>query len=183
MDIDFSSGKAILTSDNEEAVNRTNNELTTTNVSETHTPDYDLWKLIWELKGKLPVRIEAKWVKSHQDKCKQGKKIFGPFPREVELNIEMDAEASKARSNRSLLKFKHCTTLHTKMGLYDKQGKMIFDFWRHIYNKVNGKLLSQYILRKYNWNSLEQDIVDWSSIEKTMKTYTEHKKTKVIQLL
>lgn len=47
----------------------------------------------------LPITVKAEWIKGHQDENKKGRKIHGPFPRLVEINIEMDRRANKARKN------------------------------------------------------------------------------------
>ena len=52
--IDQSNGKVILTTDNQEAVDRTNKECIPMNISETRCKEYDLWKLVWDIKNLLP---------------------------------------------------------------------------------------------------------------------------------
>ena len=43
----------------------------------------------------LPIAVEMRWVKGHQDMDKWGGKTFGPFKRDVMMNILVDGLATK----------------------------------------------------------------------------------------
>ena len=176
-------GKIIVTSDNKEVIDRLENESQPLNTTETWKPDYDLWKLMNEIKGKIPVKVKTKWVKGHQDSLPNGDKIHGPFPREVELNILMDKYAGMASDNSSLITPVRRTYKHTVIGMYDKNNEMITDLRKFLYTSVNGSKLQEYINKKYNWCEIEQSLINWEGLAQAMKKYSEYKKSKVIQLM
>ena len=89
-------GKITVTPDNKEVIDRLENNTQPLNTAETWKPKYNLWKIMIELKEKIPVDVHANWVKGHQDTLPSGEKMYGPFPREVELNILMDKYAGLA---------------------------------------------------------------------------------------
>ena len=41
----------------------------------------------------------------------------------------------------------------------------------------------EYIQHKYNWNQIEQSLIHWKGIEAAFRTYSEFRKTKIIQLM
>ena len=85
-----------LSADNEQAIKMGQDWKTPINISETTQHEYDLWKLMWNLAQESNIKIEYQWVRGHQDTLKTGERIFGPFPRLVQLNIEMDDRAKDA---------------------------------------------------------------------------------------
>ena len=52
-----------------------------------------------------------------------------------------------------------------------------------MYKEVNGEKMSKYITTKYNWCKVEQTLINWNAIGDAMNTYSEYKKTKIIQLM
>ena len=145
---DFSLGKVIIATDNEEEVERTNNECIPTNVSETWCPDYDLWKQIWDIKNEIPIQISANWVKGHQNVLEDGRKIYGPYPQIVDANIEREKLANKFRDSPSMIYYQQQTTKHTVLSIMDDKGIMINDISKFLYNLVNGNQMKQYINKK-----------------------------------
>ena len=69
----------------------------------------------WEIKQAIPATVHAKWVKGHQDELKDGRKIVGPFPRMVDINIEMDKSANKAREDTTINEYTRRTYIHKGM--------------------------------------------------------------------
>ena len=61
--------------------------------------------------------------------------------------------------------------------MFDSNGIMITG------EKVNGEQLKQYIQWKYNWSKIEQSLIDWDSLQKALKKYTEFRKLKMTQLM
>ena len=104
-------------------------------------------KLIWGLQHVVPFQIIHKWVKGHQNKLKSGKKIFGPFKKELQLNIEMDCLAGTG-CNLPIPKCEVYT--HTKIAVFDDEGILISNMETHLYNSINGKVLHTYISKKYD---------------------------------
>ena len=128
----------ILTTDNKEVVERINEECIPTNVSETWSKEYDLWKLLWEIKVLLPISIQGKWIKGHQDELDNGQKIHGPFDRATELNIKADKIATKMKNNTAIQEYTRNTSKHTGIGIY-QDGKLITNLETYFYETINGK--------------------------------------------
>ena len=167
-------------SDNKEAIGKCNEEAEDLNVSDHRRPEYDIEKLVWEIKHLLPIRIAYIWVKGHQNETKTGNPIYGPFRREVCLNIEMDRLAN---IGCSLPRVKRPMFSATKMTFYTEDDLMITDFEKYLYEKINGEFLLQYVSEKYD---IERDIlntVDWRALGTTLKSYTTFRQRKVIQMM
>ena len=49
-----------------------------------------------ELIKKLPIKIEIKWVRGHQNENKHGEIIHGPFIQEIQMNILVDELANRS---------------------------------------------------------------------------------------
>ena len=88
-----------ITADNKQAIQMGNEWNTPLNISETNTHEYDLWTLLYQLKTAAPLNLSYKWIKGHQDQLKTGEKIYGPFTRPVQLNIQMDNLAKELLNN------------------------------------------------------------------------------------
>lgn len=43
--------------------------------------------------------------------------------------------------------------------------------------------MEEYLQQKYNWNTLEQELIAWKEVAQALKQYTEFKKSKIIQLM
>ena len=166
--------------DNIETINRATEQKQRMNISEFWVPEYDPEKLLWDIQKLLPTKINFKWVKSHQDENKEGKKIKGPFKREVQLNSEMDALAARGVK---LPPTKRTIYTHTVAGFYDTDDRLATDVSKYLYNKINGPTLMEYIGKKFNWE--EEDIrkVDWDALGRVMKSYSQHQQNKSIQLM
>ena len=176
-------GCITVTTDNKEVVERINNEAKPFNLKETQVPDYDLWVLMWEFKKIIPTHVKGKWIRGHQDTTKDGQMIYGPFPREVEVNIKMDELANEARTDQSLVQIKRRTYKGTVLGMYDERGTMITNLRDFLYNNINGTQMKTYIQNKFNWDDLEQSMIAWDELSKSLAKYTEFKKSKIVQMM
>ena len=89
-------GKVVIYIDNKKAVViRGAKEHELINISNYAVPEQDLWMLTMELINTLPIDIELRWIKAHQDTNKYGRTINGPFNKEVSLNILADKLVDK----------------------------------------------------------------------------------------
>ena len=81
--------------DNKEVIKRCNNPPEITNANQTMVPEYNLWRLTWELVPDIRASLNFKWQPGHQDELKPGEKIHGPFQRSTQINIENDRDDEK----------------------------------------------------------------------------------------
>ena len=176
----FETRSITIFSDNKEAIKKCNEETQRLNVSQHLRPEYDLEKIIWDIQTILPIAIHHKWVKGHQNEMKDGTQIYGPFPRDVQLNIEMDELAN--RGNNLPLQQRQSFS-HTKISIYDDDGVMITDFSKFLYKKINGKSLQQYIEEKYGLEPEVVQLIDWYTIGEVLKTYTPFRQKKTVQMI
>ena len=112
------------------------------------------------------------WVKGHQDTTKIGK-IFGPFSREVQLNIEMDTVTS---AGCRIPAWQRPIYLHTKMGIYDANGVIASDIDTLMYEHINGKI------QKYGWEADTMTMIMWNALGDALRLYSKCKQ-KVVHLL
>ena len=56
-------------------------------VSKTRQLDYDLCELLQQMCKESNLYIEYKWIKGHQDVGKDGQRLFGLFPRAVQMKL------------------------------------------------------------------------------------------------
>ena len=117
-------------SDNKEAIKRSTDRPELLNVSEHMKSEYDVMMLIWDIQDLLPHKIIHRWVKGHQDMTKSGVQLYGPFIREVKLNIEMDQVANEGCK---LDLWQRPIFSHTKMGFYDNRGAMITNIDTYVF--------------------------------------------------
>ena len=135
-----------ITADNDQAIKMGNEWNTPLNISETNTQDYDLWTLLWQLRQASTVNITYKWIKGHQDQLKTGGKIFGPFSREVQLNIQMDALAKIASDQSSKSPVLRPTNSTTAMGLYTLNNIFISDIHDFFQYVMTEKPMIDYLI-------------------------------------
>lgn len=99
--------------------------------------------MIQKIQMKLPLKIVHKWVKGHQDELENnGKKIFGLFTRDAQLNIEMDGVAL---AGAMLPPHRHQMYPVTKIAIYTKKDVMITDIKSFLHEHINGEKLHSYI--------------------------------------
>ena len=119
------------------------------NTNKTTAPEYDIQTLIHKIKTILPMTVKFKWVKGHQNKDKKtGQKIYGPFPRKVDLNIIADKEAHRTACITQHLSPRQPTYSTTIMGLYTKDNVYIADMHHHITMVLHQQTLWNYLLKK-----------------------------------
>ena len=176
-------GTINITLDNQQVIQQAQDRPEPTNTSETLVEDYDLWELMWELQEKISTPLEFEWIKGHQDETENKEKLYGPFPRKVQLNIEMDTYAKLGVKMNEKLTLKQPLYRQTIFGLYDKKKHLMTNMREYVYNKINGRKIKQYMEEKYGWNEEMIECIEWKSLEMAMKTYTEYKKSKIVQLI
>lgn len=172
-----------ITSDNKQAIKRSKKRPTLLNIGETLVAEYDLWKLIWEIQDSIHARVTFSWIKGHQNELNEKEKIFGPFPRKVQLNIEMDSKAKQGFELNKKSTLYRPLYKETILGIYDKEKRLMTDVRTYVYQKINGQRIHEYMAEKYGWNKTHREYIGWKSLGMAMNTYTEFKKSKVIQLL
>ena len=85
----------IIYTDNMETVKRLMELPNVVNITDTLIPEFDLWKLLWDIKSIIKQKAIIQWVKGHQDEDKNGNKIHSPFQRDTQLNIDMGVKAKQ----------------------------------------------------------------------------------------
>ena len=166
--------------DNKETMTRVSATEEKMNVSETLIPEYDIEQLTKEIIKLLPFKVTLKWVKSHQNETKEGKTIYGPFPREVQLNCEVDELAKKGLE---LKPAKRQIYTHTIAGIYDATGVLATDISKYLYSTINGPPVLEYVGKKFNWEEEEVNSVNWEAVGLVMKSYSQYQRNKAIQLM
>ena len=176
-------GKVDLYIDNKNVVARGNNPAPTVNLSDFLLPDYDLWALTSNLIDALPISIECIWIKSHQDVNEYSEKIFGPFSRPVQLNIQADELANRglqAALKEQITKPVFSTTV---MGLYEYDGHEISDLRRYLLRTINGTALMDYYRSKRGWHSRVFTTIDWEALDLLLKAKRPIENNRLIQLI
>ena len=169
--------------DNKEVVEKANNDDQILNISETIRPDYDLWQLLISLQRASTLNLQFKWVKGHQDTTKKGETLFGPFLRPAQLNIEMDAYASRGAKLMPNVTIVRPTYSTTSIGLYNLQHLQVTDIRKHITTYTNSCDLKEYLQAKNDWNDEDMKKISWGGMEKALTSYKPHKQTKMAQLM
>ena len=170
--------------DNEQAVNMANDLNPPINTSKTIVPEYDLQTLIHQIKDITKVPIQYHWIKGHQDEDKTtGLKIFGPFPRPVELNIITDQEA-----HRTAHLTKHTPVIRpvyvmTIMGAYTMDNTYISDMKKEITNSMHKQNLWLYLQKKNKWVSSTMEKIMWDDLAMTLNSYIPIFRSKIMQLM
>ena len=80
--------------DNKAVVERGNIRQDIINISDYAVPDQDLWLITTELIEALPIKLDIRWIRGHQDSDEHGDKIHGPYTRAVTMNILTDGLAA-----------------------------------------------------------------------------------------
>ena len=83
-------GTVIIVIDNKNVVERAENEQHPYNIGDFQVPDQDLWLITTELIEALPIKLDIRWIRGHQDSDEHGDKIHGPYTRAVTMNILTD---------------------------------------------------------------------------------------------
>ena len=142
----------LLICDNKEVINRCQKEPETIKSNQTMVPEYDLWKMLWDIIPTINANLKFTWQPGHMDELETGEKIYGPFQRAVQINIENDRDAgSKMKHHTDPLQTSNRRPLypHTKVGFYSKDGIFIGNVRQYLLNQINGKNLLRYLNGKY----------------------------------
>ena len=170
--------------DNEQAVKMASNKEPPINISETLAAEYDLQQLIHHIGEKTPIDINYKWIKSHQDTLKTtGEKIYGPFSREVQLNLEVDHLAHTTAQQSTDTITKRAIYPSSVMGAYNDKGKYISNIYDQLLHNKNYETLWEYMKSKYEWDEEAMQNIEWSSLNAALSKYIPTYKTKIIQLM
>ena len=170
--------------DNEQAVNMANNLDPPINTSETIVPEYDLQALIHKIKAITMVPIQYIWIKGHQDEDKStGMKIFGPFPRPVELNIIADQEAHRTAHATKHISVKRPIYGTTIMGAYTMDNTYISDMKKEITNSMHKQNLWLYLQKKNKWTDSSMEHIMWDDLAMTLNSYIPIFRSKIMQLM
>ena len=166
------SAKIIIYTDNMETVKRSMERPTVVNITDTLIPEFDLWKLIWDIKSTIKQKVLVKWVKGHQDEDKNGNNIHGPFQRDIQLNIDMDEKAKLGVSLHQGKLLKRPVYSQTLLALYTNEGEQIIDLYSYLQKTENGKQLETYIKKKFQWTDAHIQTIHWDALEQALKTTT-----------
>ena len=169
--------------DNKTVVERGTEKQELINLSDYAVPDQGLWSLTTELINKLPIKIEIRWVKGHQDENRFGEKIHGPFKKEVMMNIQVDKFARRGMEmgvGKTTIK----PVLSTEViALYTKNEVQITNLRKYIVRTKNGKELEQFLKDKKGWDDEIFNDVEWEGIESLLKSAGPNRRTRLVQLL
>ena len=169
--------------DNKTVVERGTEEQELINLSDYAIPDQGLWAITTELITALPIKIELKWVRGHQDTNKYGEKIHGPFRKKVMLNIQVDDLARRGMDmGRDTITAKPTLSTET-ISIYTKNEVQIIDLRKFMVNNKNGKELETYIKEKRGWDDNTMSNIEWEGIEGMMKSAGPNRRTRLVQLL
>ena len=173
----------IITADNKQAIQMGNEWNTPLNISETNTHEYDLWTLLYQLKTAVPLTVSYKWIKGHQDQLKSGEKIYGPFTRPVQLNIQMDHLAKRAAKQSSSMPVRRPVYSTTTMGLYTPHDVYIGDIHEYIQYAMTAKPLIDYLIRKNDWTFDLIQQINWYALECALSKYKSCYRIQIVQLM
>ena len=169
--------------DNKTVVERGTEKQELINLSDYAVPDQGLWSLTTELINKLPIKIEIRWVKGHQDENRFGEKINGPFKKEVMMNIQVD-EFARRGMEMGVGKITIKPVLSTEViALYTKNEVQITNLRKYIVRTKNGKELEQFLKDKKGWDDEIFNDVEWEGIESMLKSAGPNRRTRLVQLL
>ena len=169
--------------DNKQAVTMCSNKNPCLNISETLQAEYDLQLLIQQVAQACYVNIEFQWIKGHQDELKCGTKIYGPFSKVVQANIDMDKFASTAASKSEHTFIKRPTFNTTKMSIYNEANEYVTDLQEQLTTNLRHNDLWLYLMRKNKWNEEIMKTIHWTALETTLQKYQPQYQTKIMQLM
>ena len=169
--------------DNKTVVERCKKEQDLINLSDYSVPDQDLWSLTTELLKKMPIKVEVRWVRGHQDENRYGEKIHGPFSKEVQMNILVDELAGRRMGRDNNTKIKRPTFKSTVISLYDKDEIYITDVRKHMVEKVNGKRMIDYYKKLRGWKEADLKNIQWEGINGMLKKATPMRRIKLVKLV
>ena len=170
--------------DNRTVVERSNKAQEVINLSDYGVPDQELWALTTELIEKLPINLDIKWIKGHQDTNEFGQKIHGPFLQETEMNILVDNLAEKGmeiRKNSTICRRENIS--HEVLSIHTKEGVLISDLRSFMVEKVNGRELLEYMERRKGWNEATLKSIEWEGIEGMLRKSNAIRRIKLTKMM
>ena len=117
----------------------------------------------------MPIRVEIRWVRGHQDENRYGKKIHGTFIREVQMNILVDELAGRGMGSNNKTKIIRPTFKSTVISLYDTYDVYITDVRKLMIEKVNGKRMIEYYKKRRGWKENDLKNIQWEVINGMLK--------------
>ena len=131
----------------------------------------------------MKTKIIFQWIKVHQDENESKEKIHGPFPRHVQLNIEIDTWAKKAARIARCTKITCPIYNTTKMGFYNDKDKLIGDLMTQLYHNLYYNKLWDYVKRKHNWKEVYMKQITWKHLQQVLNTYQPYYQTHIMQMM
>ena len=137
------------------------------------TTDYDLWKETLDLLDSLPVTVNLRHVKGHQDEMySQG--IQGPLTRDAFWNVQMDALAASKRLTTPT-PIQECFQ-STGITFFNGNDVVTTDIGPCLKDKILAPALVDYICNKEEWTQETFDLVDWDALERCLGKMSIHKR-------
>ena len=176
-------GSVIVYIDNKTVVERGNNSQELINLSDYNIPDQDLWSLTTEIIKKLPIRLQIKWVRGHQDRDIRGEKIYGPFTTDVQMNILVDDLASKGMKLGQGKTIRRPNFSTSVISVYDQENVHISDVRGYMTETVNGKRMIKYVMSRRGWSAQVIQSIEWEGIEAMMRSANPIRRTRLLKML
>ena len=107
---------------NKTVVERSNKQQEIINLSDYKVLDQNLWTFTSELISKMPISIEIKWIRGHQDSNEFGERIFGQFSLEVQINMLVDELATKGMERNGGKIVGRPNLSNEVVSIYDREG-------------------------------------------------------------
>ena len=176
-------GEVIVLIDNKNVVERANKAQDPFNVSDYQIPDQDLWAITSALIKSLPIRLQCRWIRGHEDTNERGEKIHGPFLRSTQLNMWSDKLASTGLKRSEWEKIEAKPFSFTKVVLKTTEGLAIRDLRKYMLRTKNGEEILNYYREKKGWHSRVFSVIDWEALESLLRKASPIKKNRLIQVL
>ena len=176
-------GTVTILIDNKTVVERGNVSQDLINLSDYNIPDQDLWSLTTELIKKLPIKVQMKWVKGHQDTNKYGERIHGPFTKEVQMNILVDELATRGIKMGENTRIRRPNFSTSGISIYDKNDLHISDIRGFMTETVNGNRMIEYLKERRGWTEQVLETIEWEGIEGMMRTANPIRRTRLLKML
>ena len=175
--------RVIIHIDNKTVVQRGTEDQVLMNIRDYAVPDQDLWSLTTELIKSLPIDIELRWIKGHQDTNEYGQRVHGPFAREVTLNIVTDELANNGQKTGEDDTNCRPTFSTTVMALYTTDHIQVSNIRRYMYKKVNGGMMEEYYERRRGWSRQHLESIEWEGIDGMLRAARPIRRTKIVKML
>ena len=175
--------QVIIYIDNNTVVKRGTEEQSLMNIRDYAVPDQDLWSLTTELIQSLPIDIELQWIRGHQDTNEYGQCVYGPFNRDVSMNILTDELADEGlwlEGDKTLHRPTFSTTV---MALYTKEDIQVSNIRSYMNEKVNGGMMEEYYEHRRGWSKQDLESIEWEGIEGMLRASRPIRRTKIIKML